>query len=202
MPMQTPDSLRTVLDSVFAAPQYRWVRRPDAFATLRRGWAALEEWLQALHSAHPLGYRLILVAVLATLIAVLMHTAWIFWRTVRPGAGQSAASATPGASWQDEAWYRREADRLAAQGRFADAIQADFIALVLALDARRVLTFHSSKTPGEYASETRFAPEAGRAFRDLVRTLYGYAFARWPCGPGEFAEWRAHAVADRYAGAN
>lgn len=202
MAPEQPDSLRAVLDSVFAAPQYRWVRRPDAFAPVRRWWAELRQWLQTLHETHPIGYRLVLFAAVAILFAVLIHTGWVLLRTMRSDAARAAASPGPGARWQDEAWHRREADRLATQGRFADAIQTDFIALLLALDARRVLKFHPSKTPGEYANETRLAPDAARAFRELVRSVYGYAFARWPCGPGEFAEWRARAAVERYAAAN
>ena len=199
---QQPDSLRAVLDSVFAAPQYRWVQHPDAFAALRLRWAEFKVWLQGLHDAHPAGYRLVLVAAVAILTAILVHAGWSFLREI--GSDRKRADHTPGPDgrWQDEAWYRREADRLANQGRFADAIQADFIALLLALDARRVLKFEASKTPGEYARETRFAPDANRAFRELVRKLYGYAFARWPCGPAEFAEWRARATVDQYAAAN
>jgi hypothetical protein len=202
MAPQQPDSLRTVLDSVFAARQYRWVRRPDAFASLRLRWAELKVWLQGLHDAHPVGYRLILVAAVAILIAILIHAGWAFLRAIASESRRADQVPGPDRRWQDEAWYRRESDRLASQGRFADAIQADFIALLLALDTRRLLKFDASKTPGEYARETRFSPDGSRAFRELVRNLYGYGFARWPCGPAEFAEWRARAAVDRYAAAN
>lgn len=202
MAVQQQDSLRAVLDSVFAAPQYRWVLHPDPLASLRLRWAELKQWLQGLQDMHPVGYRLVLIAAVAILAAILIRIGWDFLRAM--GSEKNGADKAPGpaSQWHDEAWYRREADRLASQGRFADAIQADFIALLLALDARRVLKFDASKTPGEYASETRLAPDASRAFRELVRNLYGYAFARWPCGPVEFAEWRARALVDRYAAAN
>jgi hypothetical protein len=72
-------------------------------------------------------------------------------------------------------------------------MQADFLALVLALEAADLLRFHPAKTPAEYSRESRLAPSARVEFRELVRTLYGYAFARWPCGPGDFASWRTRA---------
>jgi hypothetical protein len=202
MAPQQPDSLRAVLDSVFAAPQYRWVLRPDPLASLRLRWAEFKQWLQGLHDAHPIGYKVVLFVAVAILTAILIRICWDFLHTMR--SENTRADNPPGraSQWHDEAWYRREADRLASRGRFADAIQADFIALLLALDARRVLNFDASKTPGEYASETRLTPDASRAFRELVRNLYGYAFARWPCGPVEFAEWRTRAAVDRYAAAN
>jgi hypothetical protein len=202
MQQQQPDSLRAVLDSVFAGPQYRWVQRPDPFASLRFRWAEFVQWLRSLHDAHPVGYRLALVAAVVVLAAILIRTGWNFLRAI--GSERGRAKLAPGLERprRDEAWYRHEADRLAHQGRFADAIQADFIGLLLALDARRVLRFDASKTPGEYVSEPRLAPDARQAFRELVRSLYGYAFARWPCGPAEYAEWRVRAAADRYAAAN
>jgi hypothetical protein len=199
---QQPDSLRAVLDSVFAGPEYRWVQRRDAFASLRLRWAEFLQWLQGLHDAHPVGYRLALVAAMVMLLAILIRAGWVFLRAISSERGRAELAPGLETPRRDEAWYRREADRLATQGRFTDAIQADFIALLLALDARQVLQFDASKTPGEYVSDPRLAPEARRAFRELVRSLYGYAFARWPCGPAEYAEWRVRATTDRYAAAN
>ena len=200
--LQHPDSLRAALDSVFAAPAYRWTRRPDALGLLRRWWFELTHWLQGLHDSHPLGYRIMLVAAVAILLAILIHTSWVFLRTISRGGTGHANASVADRPWHDEAWYRREADRLAADGRFAEAIQADFVALLLALDARRIVAFHPSKTPGEYAGEAGLAPDVVPAFRELVHLLYGYAFARWPCGPGEFSDWRARAATERYATAH
>jgi hypothetical protein len=81
------------------------------------------------------------------------------------------------------AWYRAEADRLAGAGKYREAIQADFTALILALDSRRLVRFHPSKTPGEYVAERS---DLG----GVVRALYAYLFARAPCGPAEFGAWR------------
>jgi hypothetical protein len=47
----------------------------------------------------------------------------------------------------------------------------------------------------------KLAPPGREAFRELVRALYGYAFARWPCGAAEFDRWRQWAAPERYAGA-
>jgi hypothetical protein len=100
------------------------------------------------------------------------------------------------------AWYQQEAEELAAAGRYAEAIQADFLALVLALDARKLLRFHPSKTPAEYANESQLTPAAAAEFRELVRRVYGYAFARWPCDADAYARWRAEADPERYAAAH
>lgn len=193
------DSLRAVLDSVFRGRDYDWVEKPHPLATLVRWMQALQRWLTELSEAHPLVFRLLLIALLLVVIAIFIHAGWVLVRTVRSGAREGGALPEAGGMRRDQSWYRREADRLASLGRYAEAIQADFLALVLALDASRLLKFHPGKTPGEYGVEARLAAGAREEFRDLVRTLYGYAFARRPCGPDDFADWRARAAPERYA---
>jgi hypothetical protein len=196
------DSLRAVLDSVFAAPEYRWAARPSPLGFLKRWLERLAGWLLALREAHPLGFRLFLVALGIALIVILVHAGWVLLHTIRPGGATGKDLAREALPRRDQAWYRREADRLAALGRYAEAIQADFLALVLALDAFQLLHFHPGKTPAEYTREARLSPPARDEFRELVGSLYGYAFARWPCGPAEFAGWRARAAPERYARAH
>jgi len=193
------DSLRAVLDSVFAGRDYNWVEKPDPLATLWHWFEAVRRWFTELGDTHPLLFRLILIGMLLLVLATFAHAGWVFLRTIRAGAQNGGALPEVSAQRRDQAWFRREADRLAAQGRYAEAIQADFLALVLALDALRLLKFHPGKTPAEYGMEARLAGRAREEFGELVRKLYGYAFARRPCGPADFAAWRAQAVPERYA---
>ena len=193
------DSLRAVLDSVFAGRDYNWVEKPDPLATVWRWLEAARRWLTELGDTHPLLFRLILIGLLLLVLATFAHAGWVFLRAVRSGALDGGALPEVSAQRRDQGWFRREADRLAAQGRYAEAIQADFLALVLALDGFRLLKFHPGKTPAEYGMEARLAGLAREEFRELVRKLYGYAFARRPCGPADFAAWRAQAVPERYA---
>lgn len=200
MPQQ-PDSLRAALDSVFARPEYQWRLREDPLARLKHLWAAIREWFFGLEDTHPQAFRAVVYVLGALVLAIIAHAAWSFFHTVRPT--ESAADRTgSGFVPRGQEWYRAEADRLAESGRYTEAIQADFLALVLALDARRVLRFHPSKTPAEYARDASLPPGPRAEFAELVRRLYRYAFARTPCGAEEFAQWRASAVAERYAPAN
>lgn len=197
--MPPADSLRAVLDSVFAAPEYRWVERPETYAVLRRWMRAAQQWLLDVQETHPALFKLLLAGLVLLVIAIFLHAAWIFLQTVRAaGSGGPGATMAPAAR-RDQAWYRGEADRLAGLGRYAEAMQYDFLALVLALDAASLVRFHPSKTPGEYTREARLSPEARVQFRALVRDLYGYVFARRPCGLLEFEAWRALAAPERYA---
>jgi hypothetical protein len=199
--MQGPGQpLRAILDSVFAAPRYHWVTRPDPFAVIRHWWQMLTVWFNSLDDKHPLGYELLIAALVIMLLGIVAHSGWIFFRTIRRADNAAIPHVDHGIR-RDQEWYRREADRLADQGHFAEAMQADFLALVLALDARQALRFHPSKTPAEYAQEWRIASTRDE-FRELVGRLYGYAFARWPCGPADFVEWRTRSMPDRYAPAH
>ncbi len=197
-----PDSLRAVLDTVFRGSEYRWVERPHPFAFLARWWDALREALAGLEEAHPDLFWVLFWALVAVLLLIFAHAAWVMVRTIQAAAAPPAGTDAPGVAARGAAWYRTEARRLAARGQFAEAMQADFVALVLELDARRVVRFHPSKTPNEYTYEAGIGAGEREAFRDLVRSLYGYAFARRPCGPEEYRAWLAAAVPERYAPAH
>lgn len=193
------DSLRAVLDSVFAGPAYRWVARPNPLAFLLRWWRELRTWLASLQRDQPVVYWLIFWLLVVVLVAIFVHAVWLMVRTIQASGAASREGAGPAAEIRDATWYRKEALRLAATGRYPEAMQADFLGLVLELDQRRLLRFHPSKTPNEYTYEVNL-PDAGRVeLRRLVRVLYGYAFARLPCGPDDFAAWRAHTSPERYA---
>lgn len=197
------DTLRAALDSVFADPAFRWESRPDPFGVVRRAWLALGEQLARLRAENPLVYRILLWGLVLTLAAILVHAAWVAVRTVRGGSRRDggARSAPPPAP-RDAAWHAAEAARLAGEGRFVEAMQADFVRLVLELDARRVTRYHPSKTPGEYVREATLPDDRRRDLRELVRALYAHAFARVPCDAVAYAAWRQRAVADRYAPAH
>jgi hypothetical protein len=201
LPQIPADSLRQVLDSVFAQPMYQWAR-PSPFAILGKWWRALLTWLAGLESTQPGLYWFLFYLMVGLLLAILLHAAIVFARTLRAAHRSSQADPVPAARARGAAWYRAEAVRLAAGGRYPEAMQHDFLGLVLELDQQRLLTYHPSKTPGEYTREVQLT-EAGRgAFRDLVAALYRVAFARVPCAPDEFAAWHREARTERYAGAH
>ena len=200
-PQGVPDSarVRAVIDSVFAARAYRWEEPFDPFGPVRRAWAWLMHWLQQLRGESPVAYWAMIVVLVVVLLAILGHAAWVAWGTVSRDAATVLRSGGLRAGARNAAWYGREADRLAAEGRFAEAVQADFLRFILQLDARQLVRFHPSRTPNEYAREQTLSAESRRELGELVRRLYAYVFARVPCGADELRDWRARAVAERYA---
>jgi hypothetical protein len=183
-----PDSLRAILDSVFADPAYRWVERPEPLAVVRRWFGGLLDWLGELRDHNPLGYRLVLGALVVVLVAILVHALWVLVRTIRPAIREPIPSG-PDRSRRNREWYRTEAARLAGQGRYPEAMQADFLGLILAWDAAELVRFHPAKTPREYAREPGLAPDRRVALGELVGTLYGCVFARRPCGGETWSAW-------------
>ena len=113
-----------------------------------------------------------------------------------------AAIMPSAAERRDAAWFRTEADRLASAGRYREAVQADFLALVLTLDGWGAMHFHPSKTPAEYLGEPALRGEAREEFRDLVRQLYRIVFGGAACDAADYAEWRRRAAPERYAPAH
>lgn len=194
--MQEVDSLQRVLDSVFAAPVYHWVRRPDPLAIVRRFWEALKLWFFTMDQRFP-GFTKVSAVILLTLVAaILVHVTWLVIRTMKAAP---VAAAEPGREVLRGAdWYQAEAERLAQRGDYIAAMQTHFLALVLKLDQRGVLRYQASKTPAEYLREVSLPQEEKRRFSALVSSLYGFAFAGWPCDAAKWRDWKLRAAPELY----
>lgn len=191
------DSLHSVLRKVLDTAPYQWQAESDATVLLRAWWNRLIEQLDRLAGNHPMVFRLLLWGLVALLAAMAVQAIWILIRTTRRSAGPGRTDLAKGSAIVRNAlWYGEEAERLFREGRYAAAMQADFVRLVLELDARNRVRFHPSKTPLEYLAEV--PPEARDEFGGLVGDLYRYAFAGVPCGADQFAAWRRLASVDRY----
>lgn len=199
MALQQADSLRAILDTVFQSSVYDWVPDRDPWAWLRRAWAALLLWLGELQQANPVGFRVLAYVAILVLLLVVGQAVRVFIRTIRTEPRGPDDPALPDAPRRDAEWFRREARQHAAAGRYPEAVEADFRALLLTLESRAVLRIQPSMTPAEYARNVRLPPAARDDFEESVRRLYGYLFARWPCGPDEYAAWKHVSDPDRYA---
>ena len=198
--MPPEETLRAVLDSVFAGPAYRWVERPDPLRLLREWFGRLSEWLAALREGSPLWYRAFIVLVVVVLLAILAHAAWIFWLTVRGATRtEDAARATDAPVPRDPRALQDEADRAAREGRYAAALRLGFLALALELDAGGSVNFAPGKTPADYAREARLAADDRGRLGELVRALYRHVYGAVPCSPDDCARWLADARREWHA---
>ena len=187
----SPGALRAALDSVFAAPAYRWADTPAPLQWLRDWWHRLGDWLEGLRAGNPAAFRILALALLVVLVLILAHGAWVVWRTVRHGAGPERGGARPAEREErDAAWYLREADRAAGVGRMREALQLAFVGLALTLDRQGLLRYDASKTPAECVREARLAGADGDRLGALVRALYAHVFGGRPIGPDDYRRWR------------
>lgn len=183
---------REALDSVFAAPAYRWGEGPAPLRLLREWWERLGDWLLVLRADNPVVFRLLVIGLLVALLLVLAHAGWVVWRTARSAARDEARLPDrAGRDARDAAWYARAADRAAAEGRMTEALQLGFVALALTLHDQGAVQYHASKTPAEYVREARLAEGDRERLGALVRSLYAHVFGGRPIGPEEYSRWRA-----------
>lgn len=186
-----PAALRAVLDSVFSSPEYRWAEPPLLLRVLRDWWARVAHELERLQAGNPAAFRALGYTLLAALALVLAYGGWVVWRTVRGGgAPPGDAPGRRAAGARDPAWYFREADRAASEGRMADALQLAFVGLALSLERQGLLRYEASKTPAECARDARLAREDRERLRGLVRALYAHVFGGAPVGADDYRRWR------------
>ena len=197
---QAPDSLRSVLDSVFASSAYAWAPEDETGAAIVRYWRRLLEWLASLQQANPLLFRLLVAGLVVVLLAILGHAVWLLIRTAR-GAAMAASYAAPAtpSTRRNAPWYFAAGDRAASEGRYGEALQLAFVGVALTLEARGLLRYHPSKTPAECSREARVAPDDRRRLGSLVSTLYTCAFGGVGCGAAEYAAWRELAAGEWHA---
>ncbi|WP_283138470.1 DUF4129 domain-containing protein [Rhizohabitans arisaemae] len=110
---------------------------------------------------------LALVALLLVLVGLVALIRWRIGKTVR--ARRRAEEGLYGERALTSAEHRAEAERLAAEGRWPEAIGERLRAMARALEERAILTPSPSRTAGE------FATEAGRELPGLAEELTGAA---------------------------
>jgi hypothetical protein len=192
-----PDSLRRVLDEVFAQPEYAWAARRAPFDWFVDLWRRMLDWLDAMQAAHPAGFKALLAVLIVILAGMLLHVGFVVWRITRPTArilGSGGAVPASGGPPKDARAHRERAVELARAGRYAEALAHEFVALVLELERLQAVTFHPSKTPAEYVAEARLDPSGRASLADLVARLYRHLFGAEPCAEREYREFAAAAA--------
>jgi hypothetical protein len=198
-----PELYRAVLDSVFATEPYQWAPQSAVLRLVSESWSWLVRYLDGLKTNNPLLFRIFLVTVLLAWVAIFVHAAWLVWLTVRGAARADRSVELPVAGERHDAdWYSRAADRAAAEGRLAEALQLAFVALALTLEGQGLLQYHPSKTPAECAREARLAGSDGERLRDLVRSLYSYAFGGRSIALDDYRSWRENGAGPWHAPAH
>jgi hypothetical protein len=163
---------------------------------------ALLAWLDSVRTLNPVAYRVFIALLVTVLLAIILHAAWILVRTARQAEQGADRETVPGIASRGEAWYDAEADRLAREGRFAEAVQAAFVALARRLDALGLLQYDASLTPAECARAARLDDTDRSRLRRLVTELYHVAFGSREFTADDYRRWRTEAEAGWHAPAH
>ena len=180
------DSVRRVVESVFAQRDYEWVARREPLRWLKQLWYSFIEWIDSFSQANPFGYNALVVALTLVLVVLLAHIAYVVWRVTRQSARTARPDAGGGGIIHDAARHLARAEELARAGRYVEALGHRFLAVVLELDRAHALKFHASKTPAEYLWEARLDDTGRVSFRVLVAELYRHLFGAVPCADAEY----------------
>ncbi len=134
---------------------------------LSHGWVAVVCWI-------------LLIWCILTLVAILIHFIWTIFKLIRPNIYIPVieSSVSDGAiKITSFAQLHRMAQELAAKGAFREAISTMTAALLHWLDSMNIVSFHESKTNGEYIREYPTDYSGLNEFRRFIlmseQTLYG-----------------------------
>jgi uncharacterized protein DUF4129 len=193
-----------VLDTVFAAPVYAWAGENQPLIAVRGWWDRLGDWLADARVAHPAVFRAMIFALTAVLVAIVVHAAYVFLRTLRAASRRegAAVAGSPVALRRGAGWYLQAADAAAAAGRYREALSLAFVALIFRLDGLGSVRWGPGKTAREYALEARLEPADRQRLGGVVGTLYGCVYGGAPCGAAEFRALRGLATGDWHAAAD
>lgn len=112
-------------------------------------------------------------------------------RARRPRSSVQAASALYQPSRQFARTLLEDADRLAAEGRFAEAVHVLLFRSIEDIDAQRPNEVRKSMTSREIGALSILPPDARTAFVAIAATVERVAFAERAIGEAEFQDCRA-----------
>jgi hypothetical protein len=188
------DSIRAVLDQVFAAGDFRWEEPPEVTNWLVSRFHELMRWLQDLEASYPVSYWIVMGVASVLLVVILIHFSYLIAKALRFRPETHAQAQTLLADVWDEQAHLREARRLSEAGKFAEALGHRFTALILRLDRRHALHFHPAKTPAEYVREARVDDSGRSLLNTLVTDLYKHIFGGSPCTSTQWLRFDQSAV--------
>ena len=152
-----PHEVSRTLREILASPEFATFEEPGRWQVLTWVWQRLGQlwsWLQRLTGDGIEGFAEILVIVVP--LAVLVAAAIVVSRHGRgllPGhEGDEPGLTSDGPRRKAGDWLRLASER-AIQGELRPAATALYQGFLLTLEQQGTLSFHSSKTPGDYALE-------------------------------------------------
>lgn len=130
------------------------------------------------------------VFIVLIVVVVLLIVGWLGQSIVRRRRGaetvEVSAEGTEGAAVREREPTFDEATRLAAEGRYAEAVHALLLAAIRHFAERSRVSIQPSRTSRELVRLLPLGAEAREAFSDLVRTVELSLFGGAPVGQEEY----------------
>lgn len=194
----TPQEVADALARVYAREEFSERGVPALLQLIRDVRASVTSWIRGLLSdllpeSWPAFVSWLLLALLVIAAALAL------FHLVRAVAGPRHRVAVPEPlrlvedGVRDVAWWEAAARAAAAQGRFRDAAQALYRAVLHRLDEADALRYQADKTPGEYRREVHAHP-ARSSFDRFVRQFLPVAFGARAPDSAAFEALRASAA--------
>lgn len=197
---------KTRLESILARPEYTdGPQGSNALARLIQDFARwLEKWLPKSRAVNPgridlinLIARIVVIALATLLLLYVLRTVlvWYSGRSRKPKTGKDREARIvlgerlePDATSSD---LLSEAEALARQGELRAAIRKAYIALLVELGERKVISLAHHKTNRDYLNSLRSVPQLHSRMRGLTESFerhwYGFANAT----PNDWQDFRA-----------
>lgn len=175
-----------VHDTVAAIARRAEFERAVGDSAMRRIFDAIGNALNSLlhfFRGSETGRHVVLAVVILIVAAIALH---FILATLAARSDVIAADARPARARAGDAW--RDAERLAAEGRFTDASHALLAALLSTFAQHGEVRLHASKTAGDYARELARRGSAGRApFQQFRRRYDAVIFGVGTCTADDYA---------------
>lgn len=196
--------LRRVLDDILAEPEFRRAMRSRTYDSreLNR-WLLLrlQRLIERLGGLHETNYGLFLMSVVVgsvLLLLLLGHIALTIARALggpMPGAQRPSAPRPSRAKSPEE--YVREADELAAQGAFREAVRALYLGLIRLLQLQGFLPRTSTQTNREQLQHLREHTSLFPVMERFVETFETKWYGQRPASPRDVEQCRVWFAAVR-----
>jgi len=195
------EEVRVKVRAVFADPRYQRelpphsAPEPSSSSRLPGGGAAGQVLVPAVGAVAPLAMLVIYTLVV---VAIVLVVVWIVSEVTRRRRGPKAAPPAQGdAEGAERGRPEREAlpgdaTRLAAEGRFGEAIHVLLLVAIRQLAERSRVPVQASRTSRELARLLPLAGDGRKAFEELVRAVELTLFGGVPAGAEDWERSLGH----------
>ncbi len=196
-PRPTREALERELQQILAQPDFRRAMRAgDQDARSLSQWLALQlrRLFARLGGLHETNYALFLVSVIvgsAILLALLSHIGYSLARALRRAQASSPGPTRPVRRRpQTPDDLRREAEALAGQGLYREAVRSLYLALIRSLQLRGLLPHAASQTNAEHLHLLRDRASLIAAIRPFTGTYDSRWYGQRPASADDVSRCR------------